>query len=90
MEGNAVEGAVVCVSRELVLQALNEMKTERAAGPSEVSLNLISASGGVGIQVMAEICQIVLDGFELPAEWAQSIVVPIFKGKDDTRICSCY
>ena len=33
------------------------MKTGRAPGPSEVSLVLIAASGGVGIQVMVEICQ---------------------------------
>ena len=57
MEGDTVEGPVVCVSREKVLQALNEVKTGKAPGPSEVSLELIGASGGVGIQVMAEICQ---------------------------------
>ena len=33
------------------------MKTGKAPGPSEVSLELIAASGGVGIQVMADICQ---------------------------------
>ena len=56
VEGDAVEGPVVCVSREEVLQALNETKTGKAPGSSEVSLELIAASGGVGIQVMAEIC----------------------------------
>ena len=39
---------------------------------------------------MAEIFQKVLDGFGKPAEWAPSIVVPIFKGKGDIRNCSCY
>ena len=38
-----------------MLQALNEMRTEKAPLPSEVSLMLIAASGGGGIQVMAEI-----------------------------------
>ena len=52
MEGNAVEGPVVCVSREEVLQALNEMKTVKKPVPSEVSLELIAASGGR--KVMAE------------------------------------
>ena len=33
------------------------MKTGKAHGPSEVSLELIAASGGIGIQVTAEICQ---------------------------------
>ena len=51
VEGDDAEGTVVCVGREEVLQALNEMKTGKAPGPSEVSLELIAASGGVGIQV---------------------------------------
>ena len=90
VEGNAVEGPVVCVSRVGMLQALNEMKTRKAHGPSEVSLELIAASGGVAIQVMAEICQKVEDGFGMPAEWAHRIVAPIFKGKCDIWNCSCY
>ena len=61
VEGDAVEGPVVCVGREEVLQALNEMKSEKAPGASEVSLELIAAGRGVGIEVMAEICQIVLN-----------------------------
>ena len=90
VEGDVVDVPVVYVSRDEVLQVLNEMKTGKAYGPSEVSLELITASGGVGIQVMAEICQRVLDGFGMPVEWALSIVVSIFMGKGDIRKCSCY
>ena len=36
MEGDAVEDPVVCVSREEVLQALNEMKTGEAPGSSDL------------------------------------------------------
>ena len=32
----------------------------------------------------------VLDGLEMPVEWALSIMVPIFKGKGDITNCSCY
>ena len=39
---------------------------------------------------MAEICQRVLDGFGMQAEWALCIAVPIFKGKGDIRNCGCY
>ena len=45
VEGDAVEGPVVCESRDEVLETLNEMKTGKAQGPSEVSLELIAASG---------------------------------------------
>ena len=34
VEGVAVEGPVVCISREEVLQALNEMKAGKTSGPS--------------------------------------------------------
>ena len=40
--------------------------------------------------MIAEICQKVLGGFGMPAEFALSMVVPIFKGKGDIRNCSCY
>ena len=90
VEVDAVEDPVVCVCTEEVLQALNELKTGKSPGPSEVSLGLIAASRGVGIQMMAEICQNVLSGFGMPAEWALSIVVPIFKGKGDIMNCNCY
>ena len=44
MEGDAVEGPVDCVSKEEVVQVLMEMKTGKAPGPSDVSLELIAAS----------------------------------------------
>ena len=90
VKGDAEEGPIVCVSREEVLQALDEVKTGKAAEPSEVSLELIAASRGVGIQVMAEVCRIVLYGFGMPIEWALSIVLPIFKGKGEIKNFSCY
>ena len=63
VDGDAVEGLVVSVGREEVLQTLSEMRTGKAPGPSDVSLELIAASRGVGIQVMANICWRVLEGF---------------------------
>ena len=53
-------------------------------------MEMDAADGGVGIHLMAEICQKVQDGFGMPAEWALSIVFPIFKGKGDIRNSSCY
>ena len=57
VEGNIVERPVVCESRLQLVQALTEVKTGNASGASEVSLELIAASVGVGIYVLSEICQ---------------------------------
>ena len=89
MNEEIIGNPVVCVSREEVLQALNEMKTGKAPGPSEVSQELIAASRGVGILLMAEICPRIQYGFGIPAELALRIVVPIFTVKGYIRNCSC-
>ena len=39
-----------------MLQALDDMKTGKAPELSDTSFQLISASGGFGIQVTADIC----------------------------------
>ena len=44
VEGDAVVGPVVCVSREEVVQALNKMITGKANTLSNVSLKLIAVS----------------------------------------------
>ena len=57
------------------------MITGIAPGLSDISLELIAANGGVGIDVMAEVCRIVLYGFGMSVEWAVGIVVQIFMGR---------
>ena len=63
------------------------MKPRKAAGPSEVCAEMISVSGEVGVSVMVELCQRVLDGKGMSDEWQTSVLVPIFKGKGDVRSC---
>ena len=64
VEGHAA-GLLVCVSKEKIVQAINEMKTGKATGPSDVPLELIAASEEVGIQVTAKYLR-VLTGFQMP------------------------
>ena len=39
---------------------------------------------------MVELCQQVLEGKGMPADWGLSVVVPIFKGKGDVMNCGSY
>ena len=85
-----VEGSIKNVTREEMVIAIKVMKPGKAAGPSEVCADMISASRGVGVSVMVELCQCVLNGKEMPDEWQTSVLVPIFKGKGDIRDCNTY
>ena len=53
---NLVEGPVERVSREEVVKTLGKMKAGKAAGPLEVSVEMIAASGEIGIDVMVDLC----------------------------------
>ena len=80
-----VEGPVEGVTDEKVMEAMNKMKFGKAAGPSEVNMDMIIASGKFG--VIKKLCQRVLDGKGMPEEWKTSVVVPIFEGKGDVMHC---
>ena len=54
------------------------MKSGKATGPSNVSLELIAASGEERIQVMIVLCQKIIHGLIMSDEWALSIMSPIF------------
>ena len=45
------------------------MKSRKAAAPSEVCAEMLSAGGEVRISVMVELFQHVLDGKRMPDEW---------------------
>ena len=52
LEGNAVDGSADCVCGEDVVQALSKMTAGKGSGSSDVSLELIAASWGVGVHQM--------------------------------------
>ena len=81
-QADAVEGPIEMVTRGEIVKAMGKVKSGKAAGPSEVSLEMITSSGVVEINVMMELCQQVLDGRGMPEDWKMSVVIPIFKLKE--------
>ena len=75
---------------EEVMEAMNKMKLGKAAGPSEVNMDIIMASGKFGVGVLKKLCQRVLNEKGMPEEWKTSAIVPIFKGKGDVMGCGAY
>ena len=85
-----VERPIKNVTLEEVAMAIKVIKPGKTAGPSEVCAEMISASGEVGVSVMVELCQRVLDEKERPDEWQTSVLLLIFKGKGDVRNLNTY
>ena len=68
VETDVVEGPVEKVARNEIVEAMQRMKSGKATGPSEVSVEMIVASCKIGVKVMMELCQRVLDGRGMPDE----------------------
>ena len=90
VETDLVEGPVKKVVRNEIVKAIQSMKSGKATGTSEVSVEMIIASSEIGVKVMMELCQRVLDGRGMPDEWKTSVIVRIFKGKGDVMSCGSY
>ena len=68
VETDLVEGLVEKVVRNEIVEAIQSMKSGKATGISEVSVEMIVASGKIGVKVMMELCQRLLDGRGMPDE----------------------
>ena len=69
---------------------MKEMKHGKAGGISGVVAEHLKGSGELGIGVMTELCNRMLDGEDMPEDWRSSILVPLYKGKGDVRECGSY
>ena len=68
VETDVVEGPVEKVARNEIVETMQKMKSGKATGPSEVSVEMIVTSGEIGVKVMMELCQRVFDGRGMPDE----------------------
>ena len=85
-----VEGPIPQVTSEEVRQALMQMKLEKAAGPSGVTSDMFRHAGDLGISVLTSVFRRAMDEERTPTEWANSLTVPLFKGKGDSLLCDKY
>ena len=84
---DVVEGPVEIITRKEIVEAIQKMKSGKATGPVEITVEMKIASGATGVQLMF---QRILDGRGMPYEWKTSVIVPIFKGKGDVMSCGLY
>ena len=68
VETDLIKGPVIRVARNEIVKAIQSMKSGKATGTSGVSVEMIVASGEIGVKVMMELCQRVLDGRGMPDE----------------------
>ena len=83
-----VEGPADMISKEEVRQAIQDLKVRKAAGPSDVTAEMIKAAGEQAVDWLTSICNRIVKEEAIPESCQMSELVAIYKGKGDVLACS--
>ena len=89
-ESKLVEGPEQRIEVREVEAALKKMKCGKDSGPTGVTSEMLKALGDIGIAHLTELVNCIFLSESIPADWRNSILVPIFKQKGDPMECGNY
>ncbi|KAK3551641.1 hypothetical protein QTP70_020851 [Hemibagrus guttatus] len=87
---NSVEQKVDKIRKDEVRKALKRMKSGKAVGPDDITVEVWKCLGEAAVEFLANLFNRVLESERMPEEWRRSVLVPIFKNKGDVQSCSNY
>ena len=71
------------VTTEQILSALGKMKCGKAAGPSGITAEMLTAAGPECIELVRQLAERVFSGDPIPKDWEESYILNLYKGKGD-------
>ena len=61
------------------------MKKGKAQGPDDIPVEVRIALGNKGVEFLVSFFNRLLQGEKMPDEWRKSVLVPLYKGKEDIK-----
>ena len=84
-EVEVVNKEINCVSREEMKNAQRRMKKGEAVGPDELPVEVWKCMGEMEIKFLTKLFNRLLMGERIPEEWRRSLLIPIYKNKEDAH-----
>ena len=78
------------ISVEEVRTGLRKMKKGKAQGPDDIPVEVWIPLGNKGVEFFVNFFNRLLRGEKMPDEWRRSVLVPLYKGKEDIKECGNY
>ena len=78
------------ISKEEVRENMNRMKNGKAVGPDDIPVEVWKCLGEIALEFLMKLYNRMMESGRMPEEWRDSILIPIFKNKDDVQSCSNY
>ena len=89
-DGQPNEVTIRGVERGEVRRALAKMKNGKAIGPDGIPAEVWKALGEEGIDLLWDLMKKIEEQEDVPNEWRNSFLVPVYKEKGDVQNCSNY
>ena len=71
------------ITIDMVMKAISNMKSSKAAGPSGTLVEMIKAAGATGATMIRDLATMIFHDGKVPYDWEQSFIVCLYKGKGD-------
>ena len=78
VECDSVQGPCCRITEEEVVTALKQMKFGKAAGPTGVVAEMMSAGGQLSTKWLTVLFNRILEEGRIPKDWTKSILVPLY------------
>ena len=89
-EAEVVNKEVNCISKEEIKNALRRMKKGKAVGPDELPVEIWKCMEEMGIKFLTRLFNRLLVAKRMPEEWKKSVLISIYKNKEDAQGCRNY
>ena len=79
-----LEGLPFPIAIDMVTKAVSKMKTDKAAGPSGIVMEMIKAAGDTGATMIHDFATAIIHEDKVPTDREQSFIVCLYKGKGNS------
>ena len=79
----AVEGPAIFITKNMVTDAIKNMKQGKAGGPSGVIVEMIKGGGRETVTAISELVNQIIYEQNFPEDWNDSFIIDCHKGKGD-------
>ena len=78
---NPVTGPAQFITSDDILKSLRHMKNRKAAGSSDVVVEILKAAPDICCEIIADLINTIILQGKVLVDWSDSIIVSLFKGK---------
>ncbi len=69
---------------------MKRMKSGKAVGPDEIPVEAWRCVGETAVKFLTRLSNKILESESIPEEWRRSVLVSIYRNKEDVQYCNNY